>query len=172
MTLKPNDLHFIFDRIARIVEAWNANHERVFSAEARNRATGAGYGHEGLLPPGEYVFGTPVPKNTAPFGPWFVPILDAPGHNELASRGRSGLGWHGGGSGLPDPLADHQSPPWVVTHGCERSINHDLRIGVALIQKAQAAGGICYVTNVPAVPGTSANAGDDWLLDSELDPDE
>jgi hypothetical protein len=164
MTLGPHDQHWLFERDAGLIECWDSSHQRIFQAEARNRTTNDGsFGHDGWLPYGEFVFGHPVAKNIPSMGPFFVPILDAPGHNELASRVRSGLGWHGGGSGLPNPLADYQSPPWVVTHGCIRSVNHFLKIGVALIGKAQALGGVCYLTNVFPIPGAMAADGSDYL---------
>jgi len=157
-----HDLHWVFARAARTLKAYDNAGREVFACEARNRTTADGQlGHFGNCPPGEYVFGYPAPKGTAPFGPWFVPIHDAPGHDAAAAHHRAGLGWHGGGSGLQEPLRAIQSPPWIPTHGCWRSINRDLERGVALIHATLVAGGMHFVTVEAPVPGEAAEP-DDW----------
>ena len=82
----------------------------------RNRAVEPGTGHWGECPYGVYTLGTPRPEDSPPFGYWFIPVFNVPG--------RQGIGIHGGGSGLPDPMADQQG--WMVTHGCFRMQNADL----------------------------------------------
>jgi hypothetical protein len=170
--LKPNDTHWLFDAAARTVRAYSADGMLIFSAEARNHTVRAdgGYGPDGPIPPGEYVFGVPVRKDTVPFGPWFVPILDAPGHHAAAEYGRVGLGWHGGGSGLADPLAPRQG--WQVTRGCERSQNVDLEMGVSFVRSCQGRGGVCYVTVVKIAIPRLAPEPYDWGPGVELDADE
>lgn len=97
--------------------------------------------HNGDTPPGLYVLGTPVWTQDrddyhtikAPFGPVFVPLDFIEGPPGAAAR--QGLGDHGGGSGLEDPMASRQG--WVVTHGCVRHQNEDV-IWVANLQMAKA----------------------------------
>lgn len=143
MELKPHDTHWIFDRTARSVKGFDATGKLIFQAEARNRTVNdaAPPSHRfGPCPPGDYVFGVPVHMETPPFGPWFIPI-DGPA---MAANGRSGIGWHSGGSGLPDPFAPQQG--WRPTHGCWRSQNEDLIKGVQLVLGCQDRGGTCYVS--------------------------
>lgn len=67
----------------------------------------------------------PIPRDdpAAPsYGPVFLWLEEQEG--QQAAVGRAGIGWHGGGSGLPAPLAPRQG--WQVTHGCLRSQNADL----------------------------------------------
>jgi hypothetical protein len=179
MTLEPHDLHLDFEAGAGRLAVWNASHQPVMHCEARNRTTNDGqFGHWGNIPSGLYLLGTPVAKNTAPFGPFFIPVLDCGTVHVLAEHGRAGIGIHGGGSGLPDPLADRQSPPWVPTLGCIRMINRDLVEIVNLIKACQAKGGKAYLTVVSRQPGAESNATaidlDDYLNVSadQLDPGE
>lgn len=145
MDLKPPDLHFVFDKTARRIKAFDAAQKLVWSAEMRNSTVADGqYGHWGNIPPGEYLIGTPQARHTAPFGRYFTPIGDYHGHHGMADHGRVGIGIHGGGSGLPDPLAPHQG--WVPTEGCGRLANADNEAFVAFVRKAQAEGGRCYLT--------------------------
>jgi hypothetical protein len=77
---------------------------------------------------------------------------------------REGIGLHGGGSGLPNPMASHQSPPFVVTHGCLRLVNFDLEAVVKKVQASQKRGGMAYITVEEPVPGApTAEAEDDYL---------
>lgn len=66
------------------------------------------------LPAGEYVaVAEPYPgENNEPYGTFYIDTGDV--------RERD---IHGGGSGLPDPLAPYQG--WVPTYGCLRMQNRD-----------------------------------------------
>jgi hypothetical protein len=170
MNLQNRDLHWEYSRNGNRLKCFDNKGGQILDVECRNRTTADGQlGHDGNLPPGEYILGVPVPKNTVPFGSWFIPILDAPEHSELSSRGRSGLGIHGGGTGLPSPFSPHQG--WQVTHGCLRIQNAALIEVVHWVQSAQGRGGTCYLTVVPDVPG-AAEESDDWGPAVELFPDE
>lgn len=56
------------------------------------------------------------------FGEVFVDLEEL--QDQERSRGRAGVGLHGGGSGLADPLAKRQG--WYKTHGCVRFQNEDI----------------------------------------------
>jgi len=172
MNIKPHDYHMILNAQARSLKLFDATGKEVFQCEARNRTVNNGqWGHWGNCPPGEYVLGKPVFKDTVPFGRWFIPLLDYGDHHTMAKFGRSGIGIHGGGSGLARPMAPRQSPPWVVTHGCFRILNLSLAELEQKVAGCQANGGTVYVTVVADVPGAVVEA-DDWLLDTELAEDE
>ena len=144
MDLKHGDLHMILDAADRTLKLFEPGGELVFGCEARNRTVYEGFGHDAHCPPGEYSLGSPRAKNTIPFGPWFIPILDYAQHHTMIDFGRAGIGLHGGGSGLADPFADRQG--WQITEGCWRLANIDLRRLVALVKPIQMAGGVVYCT--------------------------
>jgi L,D-transpeptidase catalytic domain len=56
------------------------------------------------------------------FGEYFIDMVGLEQNEEKFNR--AGCGIHGGGSGLPDPLAPYQE--LVPTHGCIRVRNKDL----------------------------------------------
>jgi hypothetical protein len=171
MDLLPHDLHVIFDAGARLLTVWDGSHQKLMECEARNKTTDDGqFGHYGNLPSGLYLLGAPVVKNTVPFGPFYVPITDFGPNRALAEHGRSGVGIHGGGSGAPDPFAAHQG--FVVTHGCVRVQNIDLRQLVRLILAAQQGSGKCYLTCTAILPGAGKAEADDYLLGTEIEEDE
>lgn len=60
------------------------------------------------------------------YGPVYLYLQEQEGQETAV--GRAGIGWHGGGSGLPAPRAPRQG--WQVTHGCLRSQNEDLILRV------------------------------------------
>lgn len=144
MNLETQDLHAEFDKTASRLQVYAAGGQEVFSCEARNRTVNAGEGHWGHCPNGEFKLGVPVPKNTVPFGKWFIPVLDYLDHHVMRDFQREGIGLHAGGSGLADPFAPRQG--WVVTHGCVRLQSEDLEHLVTLIDAAQKAGGVVYLT--------------------------
>lgn len=75
---------------------------------------GPGFEHWGRCPRGTFAVGTPVRMDSPAFGDWFTPVT---------VPGRPGIGIHGGGSDLPDPMAAEQG--WEETHGCLRLQNAD-----------------------------------------------
>lgn len=172
MNLGLSDLHMLLDAGARKLKVFSARHELVFECEARNRTVANGQlGHNGNCPPGSYMLGNPSPRGTVPFGDWFVPILDYGANHAMREHRRSGIGIHGGGSGLAAPFAPQQSPPWVPTHGCWRVLNQDLAKLAELLERCSEDGGVCYVTVTAAVPGAAEEGEDDtagvWLAEGE-----
>jgi len=84
----------------------------------------------GDTPPGTYLVGqltetqSDEPASTwNAFGKFFFDLVEL--ENQEASRGRAGVGVHGGGSASPNPLAENQG--LYPTHGCVRLLNKDLR---------------------------------------------
>jgi len=117
------------------------------------------YGSRCKCPPGDYGVAAPMACATrnadgtvtrhndddAAYGCWFVPLLDT--HGNEAAHGRSGIGIHGGGSGLPDPFALQQG--WYYTLGCLRLQNADLeQTLIPFIQYIQSHGGQVTLTVV------------------------
>jgi hypothetical protein len=144
MILELHDLHAQFNAAAERLQVYAAGGQEVFAAAARNRTVNPGEGHWGHIPPGEFKLGVPVPKNAIPFGKWFIPVLDYLGQDQMQDFQRSGIGIHGGGSGLPDPFAPRQGN--VITEGCIRLQNEDLQHLVHRVNAAQQAGGVVYLT--------------------------
>jgi hypothetical protein len=154
-----SDLHMLLDAGARKLKLFSARHELVFECEARNRTVANGQlGHNGNCPPGSYMLGNPSPRGTVPFGDWFVPILDYDANHTLREHRRSGIGIHGGGSGLPFPFAGQQG--WVHSRVLAGSEHADLARLVTLLERCSEDGGVCYVTVTAAVPG-AAEAGEE-----------
>jgi hypothetical protein len=161
--LAAHDLHFTFVRGANRLKGFDASGALLLNVECRNRTVRDGtYSHWGNCPPGTFLLGDPATRHTPAFGKWFVPLLDWQECRAMAAYRRSGIGIHGGGSGLVDPFALNQSPPWVVTHGCLRLRNSDLDEVVHYIHRSQGVGGACYITVQAPVPG-AADADDDYL---------
>lgn len=163
MNLQPHDLHVILDRTARTGRVFDHVGTLLLACEARNRTVNDGAPVNqrwAPCPPGVFRLGAPIPKNTAPFGAWFLPLEDWDAYHTIRGNGRVGIGIHGGGSGLPDPFAAHQG--WVVTHGCWRLQNDDLRILAGQVQAAQKVKGMAYVTVVWPFGTAPATMPDDW----------
>lgn len=149
MNLGKNDLHFSFDPNAERLKLFNTT-GMIFTCECRNRTTNPGqYGFRGFCPPGDFILGAPVPKNTVSFGAWFIPILDEGPGGPMQQNGRAGVGLHGGGSGLAQPLSPHQG--FQITHGCLRVQNADLAMIVKFVHTAQKTGK-CFLTVLPRHP--------------------
>ncbi len=114
-------------------------HDIEAHTDAVGSENGDPYGPDGLAPPGDYGLGGPQPcatrnsdgsvtvNNVVPpdwdraFGCWFTPLTDT--HGLEGAHGRSGIGFHGGGSNAPDSFAWHQG--WYATCGCIRLQNED-----------------------------------------------
>lgn len=103
----------------------------------------------GDTPPGLYRAGAVIwtqPTETQrvwrAYGYVFVDLEEQ--ENQEASRGRAGVGVHGGGSILGNPLADRQG--WAATYGCVRLQNEDARRFGHLVEDSQKVGHNVWVT--------------------------
>ena len=165
--LRKQDLHLIFYPSTNRLKTFDGKGVMLLNIEARNRTVRNGqYDHWGNCPPGMFLLSEPVMANTPPFGKWFVRLNDWKGCTAMAAYRRSGIGIHGGGSGLPDSFAAHQG--WVVTHGCIRAQNGELETLVKLLGKAQASAGKCYITVEPLPqPGAAPAAAEEEGSDEE-----
>lgn len=129
-------LHFD-DRLNRLTVA-DAAGRPLLVCEARNSTVRPGtFFHFGACPRGTFRLGAPVKSGLPAFGRWFIPVLDEKqGAGPMARFRRSGIGIHGGGTGLPNPFALFQG--WRNTHGCIRLQNRHMEQLVGLMKTAQA----------------------------------
>lgn len=135
--------HLILSRQSRTLSLYAATGALLLKGEARNRTVNDAAPvneRSAPCPPGEFLLGQPVLKDTPPFGPYYIPIRDYQGHDALAANHRSGIGIHGGGSGLPHWEAPAQG--WRPTRGCWRLQNSLLEELVKHVRAAMP----CYVT--------------------------
>jgi membrane associated rhomboid family serine protease len=174
--------HIVVDRAAKRCKMFlrhadgtvELKHDVEAHTDAVGSANGDPYGPDGLAPPGDYGLGAPQPcatrnadgsvtinNNTPPdwdraFGCWFTPLTDT--HGLEGSHGRSGIGFHGGGSNAPDPFAAKQG--WYATCGCIRLQNGDNEnVFVPFVKDMQKTGVPIVVTIVQdTVPTVSAAA--------------
>ena len=137
-----HDLTLVFDGFRNKLKVFAYDGLR-YEIKARNLTVNSPadeltFGHWGKAPPGDYGVGTPqkCSEDEIAFGPWFIPFDGKP----ATEYGRGGLGIHGGGSGLPDPMAAEQG--WLITHGCIRLQNKDLERLAGSIRYAQKHEGI------------------------------
>lgn len=130
--LRPGDVHIVANLETKKAKCFLAGGDLRWTVEVHGEGIdGPGYNPDtwgGDTPPGLYeitaVEQIPARDPDAPaYGWYYLYLLEHEGQE--SKRGRAGIGWHGGGSGLPDPWAPFQG--WQVTHGCLRSQNEDLK---------------------------------------------
>ena len=118
-----------------------------FVCEARNDTVRPKqYGKWGHCPPGWYRVNAPVmTPGSVKFGPAFLGLFDTIGPETAGMKRwkRAGIGIHGGGTGLPSPLASRQG--WRSTLGCIRMQNADLSSLVSLVNWVRGRGGECWI---------------------------
>ncbi len=173
MNLGKNDLHMLLDRGARTLRLFAPGGAVILSCEARTRAVNDSAPvneRYAPCPPGEFLLGPAIAKNTVPFGPWFLGLVDYDGHTGMGDNHRGGIGLHGGGSGLIAPFAPQQG--WVWTLGCWRLANQDLESLVKITRPLRASGGRTFVTVAAPTPGAGLSDPNDWVLTDPLAPGE
>lgn len=146
MTIKTvqlcGPLHAVFNDSTNRFKLWEdmgqAPARQLLDVEGRNDTVKVGWLRWGACPRGEFRLGSPIRTDSQAFGAWFVPVLDPKTGGPMARFGRSGIGIHGGGTGLPNPYAPRQG--WRKTHGCIRLQNYELEEFVRWLQRAQGAG--------------------------------
>jgi len=124
--------HFVFNRQSELLKAFASDGTDAWQAPCHNLTVNPGFGHYGECPPGDYHLGAPlvIDPPEVPYGGWFIPLVDVNGL--WVPNDRSGIGIHGGGSGLPSPFAADQG--WQITEGCFRLQNADLTKLVTLVK--------------------------------------
>lgn len=151
--LKPKDIHIIVSHAYRTAKAFDAHGLLLWKTAALTEGVADSVDLPGGDTPfGLYRLGEPIPTSVHEpaaiwhaYGPWFMDMQDL--ENQETGRGRAGIGLHGGGTGLRDPLADEQ--PLIPTHGCVRVHNGFLKSRIVpLVQRTQKAGGSVYLTVV------------------------
>ena len=151
--LKPNDASIVFNGSSNrmkfyYVDAYSRPDLRhmweAHDVGVLDNSSAIAYGHDCKIPPGGY-YKLGVPQECGPasedgvaYGWWFTPIEDN-AEGTLAKFGRSGLGIHGGGTGLSQPFSQHQG--WEATYGCMRMQNIDNGMSVP------ASGSLVYSVN-------------------------
>jgi hypothetical protein len=146
MNLRDGDTHILFNDTTNKAYLWQKGgpDNALFEWEMRNDTVRRWFLHWGWCPRGDYLLGAPSSVHGAAYGYWFVPLFDVAPNGPMHKGGRSGIGIHGGGSGLPNPYADRQG--WVPTHGCLRVQNGDLAVLVRHARECQLAGHQAYIT--------------------------
>lgn len=147
MILKPGELHLRFDDTANrctVYQQMVGTQVVRMTCEMRNEAVRRWFGKWGWCPRGTYLVGSPSRVNGAAFGEWFTPLFDTAPDGPMHKEGRSGIGIHGGGTGLPDPFAPNQG--WKPTHGCLRVQNIDNTALAMLVRSAQQKGYLAFLT--------------------------
>lgn len=131
-------LHLVLSRKAERLKVFRFDGRMLFTCRAKNDAICLGCFHWGRCPPGAYGMARPLPVGTPAFGPYFIKLLDLSADGPFHRYGRHGIGLHGGGSRLPEPLARWQG--WLKTRGCWRLQNRSLTELVPLLHTNRAEG--------------------------------
>ncbi len=147
----PRDVHVVVNTASDLAKCFVPGEaEPRWVVPCRNEGV-AGPGWDrpfGDTPPGLYrvVAVEYIPADdpgSAAYGPVYLWLQEMEGQESAV--GRAGIGWHGGGSGLTDPLAPRQG--WMATQGCLRSQNEDLLLRVApTVNYTIARGGAVWLT--------------------------
>src|SRR5882672_7259955 len=124
--LRDGDLHIVFNDTSNRAALWRRGGPNVarYEWEMRNDTVRRWFLKWGWCPRGEYLIGAPSSLHAPAYGFSFTPLFDMAPDGPMYKGGRSGIGSHGGGTGLPDPYAPNQG--WRPTHGCLRCQNRDL----------------------------------------------
>jgi hypothetical protein len=148
--IKNNDFHLIFRARSHRLICYDATGAIRWTLEAHGEGVAGSYDvPSGNTPPGLYEC-TSVVQSTSndsthdwnAYGPWYVWLQEMEGQE--ISRGRSGVGMHGGGSASPTPLAPKQG--FYKTQGCVRLQNGDLPRLISTIRFAHSTKGRVFLT--------------------------
>lgn len=145
--MQPGDHFFHFNASQRKMKYYLSSGMLQWMCEARGEGDTAEFTENGSTPPGLYQLMSPEwisvkDEDSLKMGRWFIRMnpIDAPVYVE---NKRSDIGIHGGGTGLPAPLAGSQG--WMTTHGCIRVQNIDLNRIAWAVQQAGKAGSIVWL---------------------------
>lgn len=155
-TLKPGDVHVIINdwesKYIGEAKAYTSAGLLLWKIEALCKGIeGSRWDvRNGDTPPGLYLAGELITTSEGEssstwnaYGFYFIDLIEQ--ENQESCYERGGVGWHGGGSAAPDPLAPLQQ--LVPTLGCVRSHNSDLaQIVVPLLKKLNHNGFKMWIT--------------------------
>jgi hypothetical protein len=155
-TLKPNDVHVVINdwETRHVGEAtcYNADGTRRWKIPALCKGIrGPRFDlNGGDTPPGLYLAGqifVSQPHDSTSdwhaYGRYFIDMEEQ--ENQERRHGRAGIGWHGGGTNAPNPLAPKQ--PLLETLGCVRSHNeHMAAIVIPTLEQVRKRGGRMWIT--------------------------
>ena len=149
--LGPHDLHCVVSGSANVCKIYNAGGQllREIPAFPHGIAGPRTDVPDGDTPPGLYLVTGDIEtqasepaKTWNSYGQWFMPLQEE--ESQESSVGRAGVGWHGGGTGLPDPQAPFQE--LIATEGCIRSHNKDVAALVSNFRAVRKSGGKVWLT--------------------------
>ena len=157
--IKPNDVHVIVndwerpDRFVGEATCYDASGKVLWKIDALCKGVhGPGtHSNGGDTPPGLYKAGqlTKTQKwegreTWNAYGEYFLDMVEM--ENQEVSRGRAGIGLHGGGTGAkPNSLADYQE--LRPTLGCVRVRNKHMRdLVVPTYERVRKAGGTMWIS--------------------------
>lgn len=127
----PYDVHFVVNARSRKLKCYDAQGQLRWVIDAR--CEGSRYGYDvpgGDTPPGLYLVARPeyihsTDEQARSFGPWFCDLEEQ--EDQERSRGRAGIGVHGGRGDASLAVAYHSKRQgWLPTHGCIRLQNEDM----------------------------------------------
>ena len=156
LTFGPSDCHMVVSHAWHSLNVFDGHGKLLFHSSALTSGTGGSVDNTGGDTPfGDYLVTSEIietlpaePWDTrAAYGPWFLGLTDLEGQE--SSRGRAGIGMHGGRQGdyAPDPTERHLLYP---THGCIRVFDDVLSHKIVpLVRSTQAAGGRVVITVGP-----------------------
>lgn len=146
--IKPKDMHMVTSAkygrsalfTAQGVKKWSV--PSLCEGQHDNWKVARGDTPPGLYKAGQifYQDGSDIAQSNS-YGPICIDLIDLEGQE--TGYGRAGISAHGGGTGLPNPLADFQL--LIPTHGCIRLHNHDMihRVTPA-VKWTRSQGGVFY----------------------------
>lgn len=128
--IKSGDIHLVVSHSTRTMKAFDHDGKLLFQVPALTDGVNDDIEVQGGdTPPGLYKCTTIIPtradepkKTWNAYGAFFIDLYDIDGQE--TRRGRGGIGIHGGGTGLSNPLAKKQQ--LLMTLGCIRVHNGDL----------------------------------------------
>ena len=135
LALKPGDIHVMISHMRKIACGYRKSGDgadKLWIIPALTEGVGGGPdAHAGDTPWGDYQATGIVPTTAADteetrmaYGPSFISLADLEGQE--SSRGRAGIGIHGGGTSLGTVGSQQPQQPLVPTCGCIRLHNQDL----------------------------------------------
>lgn len=157
--IQPSDCHVVINdwenpnRFVGTATCFDASGKVLWAIDALCKGVnGPGFDRVGGdTPPGLYRAGVLTrtqrwegPETWNAYGAYFIDLVEQ--ESQESSRGRAGVGWHGGGTGaIPYPLADYQE--LRPTLGCIRARNKDMKeIIVPTYERVTRAGGVLWIS--------------------------